>query len=172
MNDRELQLSITLNNLCTLFTVFFQQGMLERLSDLVFGLDPVFHGGTTMNSFRLRLFSPNDDALGNVKSARKNVPQNRLSDGAFEDIIPIDRARRSVVISGRFMEPADRARVIQQNNCCPACELHDIEPLELSDALISPKNRLPVPGTATIVGFHCNDCGTEWPVYELSRRKV
>ena len=125
-----------------------------------------------MNRFRLRLFSPNEDASGNTEAPRTVVPQNRLPDDAFEDIIPIDRARRSVVISGRFMEPADRARIIQQNNCCPACALHDIEPLELADALISPKNRLPVPGTATIVGFHCNDCGTEWPVYELSRRKV
>ena len=125
-----------------------------------------------MNSFRLRLFSPNEDTLGNVESSGRDVPQNRIADNAFEDIIPIDRARRSIVISGRFMEPAVRARILQQNNCCPSCTLHDIEPLELADALISPKNRLPVPGTATIVGFHCNDCGTEWPVYELSRRKV
>lgn len=135
-------------------------------------LGPVFHGGTTMNSFRLRLFSPTEDASGSVESSRRDVPQNRLPDDAFDDIIPIDRGRRSVVISGRFMEPADRARLLQQNSICPECSLHNIEPLELSDALISPKNRLPVPGTATIVGFHCNDCGTEWPVYELSRRKV
>ncbi len=127
-----------------------------------------------MNSFRLRLFSPNEDNPGIIESSSRDVPQNRLRDDAFEDIIPIDRGRgrRSVVISGRFMEPVDRARILQQNNCCPECTLHDIEPLELADALISPKNRLPVPGTATIVGFHCNDCGTEWPVYELSRRKV
>ena len=125
-----------------------------------------------MNSFRLRLFSPNEENPRDVDSSRMDVPQNRLPEDAFEDIIPIDRGRRSVVISGRFMEPADRARIIQQNNCCPECSLHDIEPLELADALISPKSRLPVPGTATIVGFHCNDCGTEWPVYELSRRKV
>ena len=125
-----------------------------------------------MNSFRLRLFSPAEDTSGNVESSHRNAPHNRISDEVFEDIIPIDRGRRSVVISGRFMEPADRARILQHNNCCPECAQHDIEPLELADAIISPKNRLPVPGTATIVGFHCNDCGTEWPVYELSRRKV
>lgn len=146
--------------------------MLERLSDLVFGLDPVFHGGTTMNSFRLRLFSPNEDALGNVQSARRMCRRTVFPMVHLKTSFRSIAARRSVVISGRFMEPADRARIIQQNNCCPACALHDIEPLELADALISPKNRLPVPGTATIVGFHCNDCGTEWPVYELSRRKV
>ena len=125
-----------------------------------------------MNSFRLRLFSPNEQDLSvDVESPQQNAPHNRISDEFFEDIIPIDRGRRSVVISGRFMEPEDRARVLLHNNCCPECTRHDIEPLELDNALISPKNRLPVPGTATIVGFHCNDCGTEWPVYELSRRK-
>ena len=124
-----------------------------------------------MNNFRLRLFSPNDDTSRGLEMSQSDRPQNRLPDDGYEDIIPIDRGRRSVVISGRFMEPVDRARVLQQNNCCPECSNHDIEPLELADAIISPKNRLPVPGTATIVGFHCNDCGTEWPVYELSRRK-
>jgi hypothetical protein len=128
--------------------------------------------GTTMNSFRLRLFTPNEEVSRSSEKSRYSGVQNRLPEDAFEDIIPIDRGRRSMVISGRFMEPLDRARILQQNNCCPECTLHDIEPLELADAVISPKNRLPVPGTATIVGFHCNNCGTEWPVYELSRRKV
>ena len=73
-----------------------------------------------MNSFRLRLFSPNQDSSDAFESSHTDVPQNRLPDDAFEDIIPIDRARRSVVISGRYMEPADRARIIQQNSCCPA----------------------------------------------------
>lgn len=150
----------------------FQQGSLKRLSDLSFsGLDLVFQGGITMNSFRLRLFSPDGNTTCNADTTNQDVPHNRISNEAFDDIIPIERARRSVVISGRFMEPADRARILQHNNCCPECAQHNIEPLELADAIISPKNRLPVPGTATIVGFHCNDCGTEWPVYELSRRK-
>ncbi len=124
-----------------------------------------------MNSFRLRLFSPNEESPRGIDASRRDGPQNRIPDDAFEDIIPIERGRRSMVISGRFMEPVDRARVLQQNSCCPECTLNNIEPLELADAIISPKNRLPVPGTATIVGFHCNDCGTEWPVYELSLRK-
>jgi hypothetical protein len=70
------------------------------------------------------------------------------------------------------MPAVDRARLIHQNGICPECGHNDIEPLELADSVISPKNRLPIPGTATIVGFHCNDCSTEWPVYELSCRKI
>ncbi len=118
-----------------------------------------------MNRIHLRLFTPSDEM----------THENILpigSDKSSEDIIPIDRARRSVIFSGRFMPAVDRARLIHQNGICPECGHNDIEPLELADSVISPKNRLPIPGTATIVGFHCNDCSTEWPVYELSCRKI
>jgi predicted RNA-binding Zn-ribbon protein involved in translation (DUF1610 family) len=111
-----------------------------------------------MNRIHLRLFSPTDE-----------ISEASSSD-TFEDIIPFERASRSMIFSARVMAPADRARLIHQNSTCPDCGHHDIEPLELADSVISPRNRMPVPGTATIVGFHCNECGTEWPVYELSRR--
>ncbi len=117
-----------------------------------------------MNRIHLRLFSPAED--------NKPAVAAQSAGDTFDDIIPIDRARRSVILSGRFREPVDRARLLHQNSICPECAHHDIEPLELEDAVISPRNRLPVPGTATIVGFHCNDCGIEWPVYELARRTV
>ncbi|MFN9721539.1 MAG: hypothetical protein ACK58L_22810 [Planctomycetota bacterium] len=116
-----------------------------------------------MNRLHLRLFTPSDEPV------EMDVPS--MSADPQENIIPIDRARRAVIFSGRFMPPVDRARLIHDNSECPDCHRHDIEPLELADSMISPKNRLPIPGTATIVGFHCNGCGCEWPVYELSRRK-
>ncbi len=117
-----------------------------------------------MNRINLRLFQPSD-------SESESLPLPQASD-VFEDIIPIDRARRSVVLSGRFMPAVDRAKLIHRNSECPECHKHDIEPLELDDALMSSRTRLPIPGTATIIGFHCNDCGSEWPVYELTRRSV
>ncbi len=117
-----------------------------------------------MNRFHLRLFSPLEEMSPDAAT--------QTAEESFDDIIPIDGARRSVIFSGRFLPPVDRARLLHNNSTCPECAHHDIEPLELEDSVISPKNRLPVPGTATIVGFHCNDCGIEWPVYELSRRKV
>ncbi len=118
-----------------------------------------------MNRIHLRLFTPSDEI-----TTEDILPL--VSEDSVEDIIPIERARRSVIFSGRFMPAVDRARLIHQNGICPECGHQDIEPLELADSIISPKNRLPIPGTATIVGFHCNDCGTEWPVYELSCRKI
>ncbi|MBL8811763.1 MAG: hypothetical protein JNM43_16465 [Planctomycetaceae bacterium] len=117
-----------------------------------------------MNRINLRLFQPAD-------SAPESVPMTQVPD-VFEDIIPIERARRSVILSGRFMPAVDRAKLIHRNSECPECHKHDIEPLELDDAMVSSRSRLPIPGTATIIGFHCNDCGTEWPVYELTRRSV
>lgn len=116
-----------------------------------------------MNRLHLRLFTPSEEE-SESETASSSVPM-------FEDIIPIERARRSIIFSGRFMPAVDRARLIHENCECPECHHQDVEPLELADSMISPKNRLPVPGTATIVGFHCNHCGCEWPVYELSRRK-
>ena len=118
-----------------------------------------------MNRFHLRLFSP-------LEEPSLETGTHTAEEESFSDIIPIERARRSVIFSGRFRAPVDRARLLHENNTCPECAHQAIEPLELEDSVISPRNRLPVPGTATIVGFHCNDCGSEWPVYELARRTV
>lgn len=114
-----------------------------------------------MNRIQLRLYSPPQDA--DEQDSGFEVDDNA-------DVIPFETARRSLIFSGRFPEPARRAQLIRSNSTCPNCAQHDIEPLELEDAVISPKSRLPVPGTATIVGFHCHDCGAEWPVYEMTRR--
>ncbi len=114
-----------------------------------------------MERNRLRLFTPPD----------QDVETSRPSDEP-SDILPFRPRSRATVISGRMYPPVDRARIIHDNCQCPECSHTDIEPLELEDALISPKSRLPIPGTATIVGFHCHHCGTEWPVYELTTRRI
>lgn len=114
-----------------------------------------------MNRLHLRIYEPPTEPV-----ADNDTPQLES-----RDILPFSSRRATTIISGRLTLPLDRARIIRENSVCPECSHHDIEPIELQDALISPKNRLPVPGTATIVGFHCNDCGTEWPVYELSTRR-
>jgi hypothetical protein len=118
----------------------------------------VTQGGFTMNQLHLRLYNP----------PAESEPQESLQK---RDILPFVSRNQTTIISGRLAAPVDRARIIQQNSVCPECSQNNIEPLELQDAVISPQNRLPVPGTATIVGFHCNDCSTEWPVYELMTRR-
>ena len=56
-----------------------------------------------------------------------------------------------------------RAQLLSRNTCCPSCSRPTVEPVELADAIFN-RNNLPIPGTATLVGFHCNHCSSEWPV--------
>ncbi len=118
-----------------------------------------------MNRFSLRVFSPIES------DTEPSVPKQSIQSEA-QHIIPFSRQSRSVVFSGRFMPAVDRARLIHDNGQCPDCNRHNVEPMELNDGAISHRSRLPIPGTATIIGFHCNDCGSEWPVYELTRRSI
>ena len=62
-----------------------------------------------------------------------------------------------------------RAKTIHDNRECPHCDCADVEPLELADAVLN-RSRLPIPGTGTLVGFHCRCCGAEWPVEHYRRR--
>ena len=55
-----------------------------------------------------------------------------------------------------------RARTLYENRQCPHCDHPNVEPLELDDA-VQNGNNLPIPGTATLVGFHCLKCHHEWP---------
>jgi hypothetical protein len=55
-----------------------------------------------------------------------------------------------------------RARVLHRNRCCPNCRRGGVMPVDLGDG--DDRNRaMPVPGTSTLVGFHCDACGAEWP---------
>jgi hypothetical protein len=124
----------------------------------------------------LRLFDP--DATHEPAESAELLPfepvqrsSASLAMDADEEtsVIPFASARRALVLSGRHTPALGRARMIHANSQCSRCSGQDVEPLELDDAVASFRNGQPVPGTATIIGFHCNDCGYEWPVYEISR---
>ncbi len=55
-----------------------------------------------------------------------------------------------------------RARLLYENRNCPHCDHPNVEPLELDDAVLGCSG-MPIPGTATLVGFHCLHCHSEWP---------
>ena len=115
-----------------------------------------------MNRIHLRLFTPPEEPT---------AQEPDFMDTDRPHILPFRSRNKATVISGRFTAPVDRARMIHENGVCPECEQTNVEPLELEDGLISSRSHQPVPGTATIVGFHCNNCGTEWPVYEMTTRR-
>lgn len=121
-----------------------------------------------MNRIALKLFSPEES----VSLAEDFSDDPAVLSIVERDVLPFRGPGRSTVLSGRFMPAVDRARILHENSECPDCGRATVQPLELNDALISPRSRLPVPGTATIIGFHCEECGCEWPVFQLSRRSV
>ena len=58
-----------------------------------------------------------------------------------------------------------RARLMHHNSRCRSCGKATVDPIELDDALLN-RWGLPIPGTATIVGFACGACGNEWSTQE------
>lgn len=68
----------------------------------------------------------------------------------------------TVETSRQSIDPLSRAQLIHANQQCPHCQHPVVEPVELQDALLN-RNRMPIPGTATLVGFHCDRCHAEWP---------
>lgn len=107
----------------------------------------------------LKIFRPAEDEAG------------ESPDPANSEILPFDRPPR--IISGRIsprrLRSLNRARILFENQKCAFCGKATVEPLELDDAIISGKNNRAIPGTASIVGFHCHTCEKEWPVYETVR---
>lgn len=65
--------------------------------------------------------------------------------------------------SEKPMDLLTRARALHENRCCPHCRRAGAIPLDLGDG--DARNpAMPVPGSATLVGFYCEACGAEWPV--------
>lgn len=60
-----------------------------------------------------------------------------------------------------YLEILNRSRLLHMHRRCHECGRPTVQPLERDDAALG-KNRLPIPGTATVVGFHCVYCSTEW----------
>jgi len=60
-----------------------------------------------------------------------------------------------------FMEVVQRSRLLHMHRRCRDCGRPTVEPVEQNDGILG-KNRLPIPGTSTVIGFHCNYCESEW----------
>ncbi|MGE5193290.1 MAG: hypothetical protein ACM3U2_12410 [Deltaproteobacteria bacterium] len=54
-----------------------------------------------------------------------------------------------------------RARIIHENRCCPICNRAAVVPVDSEQALLS-RDRMPIPGTGTLLGFECDACGHTW----------
>ncbi|MFH5804745.1 hypothetical protein, partial [Alienimonas sp. DA493] len=59
--------------------------------------------------------------------------------------------------------PLTRAKALHANRTCKSCGAGGVEPVLLSDGVRDASGQL-VPGSGTLVGFHCCRCQKEWPV--------
>lgn len=102
----------------------------------------------------LKIYCPEDAPSEPVVSLEENSPM----------ILPFQRRYPRKAAAPKQQEDwvLKRARILFQNQNCPSCNSASIEQLELRDGLLNRKNRM-IPGTATVVGFRCECCDTEWP---------
>jgi hypothetical protein len=110
---------------------------------------------------RLKLYWPDQD------SSESNGTLSFSSEDSTSDemIIPFRLKSFSNPAESHLalLDVVTRAQTLRENRECRQCGHPVVEPVELNDAAVN-RNGLPIPGTATLVGFHCARCDREWPV--------
>jgi hypothetical protein len=79
------------------------------------------------------------------------------------DVIPLDvflASRKRLAAE----TPLSRAKALHQNRFCRFCGHSAVTPVTLNDGQRDGSGQY-VPGSATLVGFHCRRCRAEWPVF-------
>lgn len=109
----------------------------------------------------LKLYRPDE-------SADKVDEEDNFPATISIESIPRKTGRNRIAGSPVANNLIGRAKALYANQSCPRCQHATVEPIELGDAIISPRHHRPIPGTATLVGFHCHSCSYEWPVYYSS----
>jgi hypothetical protein len=78
--------------------------------------------------------------------------------------------RPDVLSLARFVDrqaasdaPLSRAKALHANRSCRFCGHSAVNPVTLNDGLRDGSGQY-IPGSATLVGFHCEGCLAEWPV--------
>ena len=121
---------------------------------------------------RLKIFRP-DESLDEDYSADSSEPtilkfpqaDDTVSQPASaSQLFPVHRFRRYVASNND--QTVERARLIHSNRTCPSCGRGNVEPITLQDAATN-RTAHAIPGTSTIVGFHCCSCGSEWATPRL-----
>lgn len=109
----------------------------------------------------LRIFRPEDDATPSPQSttvvAETATAMNDESEPVFLNFEEWSRRLR-----GDSAMPLHRSRKIHVNCQCPECRSALVVPLVLNNGR-QDRSGDEVPGTATLVGFRCDVCLTEWP---------
>jgi hypothetical protein len=99
---------------------------------------------------RLSVYWPDES-----KSSRTSVEEPR--------ILPFPSRRTFLSTDVPKLDIVTRARTLYENRTCRQCGYAVVEPIQLSDSLVN-KSGLAIPGTATLIGFRCCGCESEWSI--------
>ena len=108
----------------------------------------------------LKLYAPDD--LDIAETEFPNLSVYHEPEPEFEDdceVLSWRFIRRGNQSS--FIEAVQRSRLLHRHLRCHECGRPTVHPVDQNDAVLG-KNRLPIPGTSTVVGFHCDYCQSEW----------
>ena len=89
---------------------------------------------------------------------------SRFSSADRPDVIPFSRfvSRSNRIAAATAV--VNRAKALHENRTCRNCGGTNVGPVTLNDGVRDGSGQY-VPGSATLVGFHCGQCRTEWAVY-------
>jgi hypothetical protein len=109
----------------------------------------------------LRLYAPHevDSLVGEFPNL--SVYQEADEPEEYDDQVISWRFIRRQSGQPSFMEVVQRSRLLHMHRRCKDCGRPTVQPVERNDSVLG-KNRLPVPGTSTVLGFHCDYCQSEW----------
>lgn len=112
----------------------------------------------------LRIFRPEEEDTPSPRGASVTQREGTAQEPVPEDDEPVllnfeewfERLRPDPE------SPLRRARRIHANCQCPECRSALVFPLVLNDGRHDRAGE-EIPGTSTLVGFHCEICSAEWP---------
>jgi hypothetical protein len=106
---------------------------------------------------RLKLYWPEEVSDRGIPAVAEASTERESS------VLPFRPRHARATAPAAILPALIRAQLLRDNRSCPCCTHPIVEPIELNDARVN-RSGLPIPGTATLVGFHCDGCDHEWPV--------
>ena len=112
---------------------------------------------------RLKLYYPETESQDARFDFTPGVVTHDLRES--EDVVSIPMHSRFKLPAGgnSMIDLLIRAQQIRANRCCPQCDHPVVTPVELEDGVVN-RTGMVIPGTATLVGFHCESCDLDWSV--------
>lgn len=106
----------------------------------------------------LRIYAP-DDATFHVDPC--DPYQESEHPGESPEVLPLHASRMGIHWPTSQIELIQRSRLLHENRKCRHCHRPVVQLIHNNDAFQG-RGQLPVPGTATLLGFRCEYCRRVW----------